>query len=118
MPKDPSLSNSRRGFLRASLVSTAASAAYPALAAARVVEQETPAMPREFELDERTIDDLQQGIQSGKYSSRNLTEMYLQRIQDIDKAGPAINSVIEVNPDALEIAEARDRERRETGGRG
>ena len=34
------------------------------------------------------------------------------------KAGPAINSVIEVNPDALEIAEARDRERRETGGRG
>ena len=75
-------------------------------------------MPREFELDERTIDDLQQGIQSGKYSSRNLTEMYLQRIQDIDKAGPAINSVIEVNPDALEIAEARDRERRETGGRG
>lgn len=118
MPKDPSLSNSRRGFLRASLVSTAASAAYPALAAARVLEQETPVMPREFELDERTIDDLQQGLQSGKYSSRGLTEMYLERVQDIDKAGPAINSVIEVNPDALEIAEARDRERKETGGRG
>lgn len=118
MPKDPSLSHSRRGFLRASLVSTAASAAYPALAAARVLEQETSAMPREFELDELTIDDLQQGIQSGKYSSRGLTELYLQRIQGIDKAGPAINSVIEVNPDALEIAGARDRERRDTGGRG
>jgi amidase len=75
-------------------------------------------IPREFELDELTIDELQKAQQSGKYTSRNLTEKYLARIQDIDKAGPRINSVIEVNPEALEIAEALDRERKDKGPRG
>ncbi len=113
-------SNSRRYFLRAGLATTVATATYPALAAARVGGQASSSsvIPREFELDELTIDDLQQAMQSGKYSSRGLTEKYLARIQDIDKAGPMINSVIEVNPEALEIAEALDRERKDTGARG
>jgi len=117
MPKELApASDSRRTFLRASLATTVASAAYPALGAARVAAQESPnVIPREFELDELTLDDLQQAVQSGKETSRSLTEKYLARIQDIDKAGPMINSVIEVNPDALEIAEARDRERRDSG---
>src|SRR5712691_10744770 len=111
--------NSRRNFLRAGLVTTVASAAYPALGAARVVDQQSPdVIPREFELDELTIDDLQQAMQSGKYSSRSLTEKYLARIQEIDKGGPRINSVIEVNPEALEIAEGLDRERKDKGARG
>ncbi|HUM03968.1 MAG TPA: amidase [Terriglobales bacterium] len=119
MPKDVlPCSDSRRSFLRASIVATVAATASPALGATHALEQESSAFPREFELDELTIDDLQQGMQSGKYSSRGLTEMYLARIQNIDKGGPSINSVIEVNPDAIEIAEARDRERKETGGRG
>ncbi|HWZ81601.1 MAG TPA: amidase [Terriglobales bacterium] len=108
---------SRRNFLRAGLASTVATAAYPALAAA-ADDQNPNVIPREFELDELTIDDLQQAMQSGKYSARSLTEKYLARIQDIDKAGPRINSVIEVNPEALEIAEALDRERKEKGPRG
>ena len=115
-----STANSRRDFLRAGLVTTVASATYPALGAARVMGQ-TPnpdVIPREFELDELTIDDLQQAMQSGKYSSRSLTEKYLARIQEIDKGGPRINSVIEVNPEALEISEALDRERKEKGARG
>ena len=110
MPKDliSGNANSRRNFLRAGLVTTVASAAYPALGAARVMNQQSPdVIAREFELDELTIDDLQQAMQSGKYSSRGLTEKYLARIQDIDKGGPRINSVIEVNPEALEIAEDR-----------
>ena len=115
-------SNSRRNFLRAGLVTTAASVAYPALGAARVVDQSpsSDVIAREFELDELTIDDLQQAMQSGKYSSRSLTEKYLARIQEIDKGGPRINSVIEVNPEALEIAEALDRERKDKdkGARG
>lgn len=120
MSKNSLPSNSRRNFLRAGLATTVATATCPALAAARVADQSPSpnVIPREFELDELTIDDLQQAMQSGKYSSRGLTEKYLARIQDIDKAGPMINSVIEVNPEALEIAEALDRERKEKGPRG
>ena len=50
---------------------------------------------RDFELDEITIDGAQKAFQSGQYSSRSLTEKYLQRIGEIDKAGPMVNSVIE-----------------------
>jgi len=57
-------------------------------------------------------------MQSGQYSSYGLTEKYLARIQEIDKAGPMINSVIEVNPEALEIAAALDQERADKGPRG
>ncbi len=73
---------------------------------------------RDFELDEITIDGAQKAFQSGQYSSRSLTEKYLQRIGEIDKAGPMVNSVIELNPDALQIADALDRERKATGSRG
>src|SRR5713226_543441 len=57
-------------------------------------------------------------MNSGKYTARSLTEKYLRRIEAIDNHGPALNSVIEVNPDALAIADALDKERKEKGGRG
>ena len=76
------------------------------------------APPAPFELDELTITELQQGMQSGKYSSRELVEKYSDRISDIDKKGPALASVIEMNPDAEQIAAALDRERKERGPRG
>jgi amidase len=57
-------------------------------------------------------------MKSGKYTARAITEKYLSRMEAIDKSGPALNSVIEVNPDAVEIAESLDRERKEKGGRG
>ncbi len=117
--------NSRRTFLRASVgagvTATLATPAYPALGSARVADPAAPLggnFERDFELDELTIDGAQKAFQSGQYSSRSLTEKYLQRIREIDKAGPMINSVIEINPDALEIAEALDRERKATGPRG
>jgi len=71
-----------------------------------------------FELDEITIDDLQKAFQSGHLSSRSVTEKYLARIAKIDKAGPMLNSIIELNPDALQIAEALDQERKAKGPRG
>jgi len=70
-----------------------------------------------FELDEITIAELQAGMSAGKYTARAIAEKYLTRIEQIDKNGPAINSVIEINPDALAIAEARDRERADKGVR-
>jgi len=115
--------SSRRTFLQTGLVASAA-AVYPALGAARVIAEnahanEFPAAEvKAFELEEATIDDLQAGMKSGKYTSRSITEKYLTRIEDIDKQGPVVNSLIEVNPDALEIAESLDRERREKSERG
>ena len=71
-----------------------------------------------FELDEITIAELQQGMESGKLTAHSIAEKYLARIEAIDKAGPALHAVIEANPDALAIADALDRERKEKGPRG
>jgi amidase len=67
--------------------------------------------PDDFELNEVTIDMLQQKMQSKVYTSRSITELYLKRIKEIDKNGPKLNAVIELNPDALSIADAMDKER-------
>ena len=71
-----------------------------------------------FELDEVTVDELQRAMASGERSARSITELYLQRIEAIDRQGPELRSVIEVNPDALRIAEELDAERRARGPRG
>lgn len=74
--------------------------------------------PPEFELQDATIAELQEGMRSGKYTSRRLVELYLQRIDDLDQRGPKLNQVLETNPDALAIATALDEERRTKGPRG
>src|SRR5574342_156962 len=63
-------------------------------------------------LPEWTIADLQAKMESGELTARQVADLYLQRIEAVDKGGPYINSVIEVNPDALEIADGLDRERK------
>lgn len=77
-----------------------------------------PAAVKPFPFEESNIPDLQARMKSGEISARSLTEAYLARIEQVDKNGPAVNSVIEVNPDALSIAEALDRERKGKGPRG
>src|SRR5438093_2866090 len=57
-------------------------------------------------------------MSSGRYSARQIAEMYLRRIDEIDRTGPALRSVIEVNPDALTIADQLDAERKTRGPRG
>jgi amidase len=118
---------SRRRVLQNSLVGAVGAAvtpalfgAAPALSAARDVSPAEPSSesPKPFQFDEATITDLQSRMKSGEISARSLTQAYLDRINEIDKAGPAINSVIEINSDALEIAEALDKERKEKGARG
>jgi len=71
-----------------------------------------------FELEETTIADLQDGMKSGKHTPRSLAEKYLARIEAIDRKGPTLDSIIETNPDALDIADALDKERTATGPRG
>ena len=72
----------------------------------------------DFELDEITVDELQARMQSGKTTSVAITQMYLDRIDKIDKAGPKLNSVIEKNSEALSIAALMDKERKDGKIRG
>jgi len=110
----------RRRFLQTSLLSGVTVAALPALAGARelVASPAPQARPDAFELDEVTIADLQAGMASGKFTAHSITQKYLERIDAIDKRGPALASVIEVNPDALAIADGLDQERAQKHVRG
>ncbi|MGH8186700.1 MAG: amidase family protein, partial [Steroidobacteraceae bacterium] len=88
------------------------------LAAALLAASPQAQAPAAFGLDEATVAQLQADMQSGRYTARQLAEQYLDRIDRIDRSGPALRSVIEVNPDALTIADALDAERRTKGPRG
>jgi amidase len=68
--------------------------------------------------DEAGIADLQHALEVGKLTSVGLVRHYLARIEKIDRSGPSLNSIIEINPDALAIARALDKERRKQGARG
>ena len=108
----------RRTFLQKSALTGIGAAVFPALTRAReLAESPTPEI-KPFELDELTIADLQAGMASGKFGARSITEKYLARIEEIDKHGPTINSVIELNPDALAIADALDKDRKDQHLRG
>ncbi len=107
----------RRKFLRTTVMAGAGAAVLPSLAAAHGPAQVSSVQAvAAFELDEITISDLQQWMVSGRANSRAITEKYLARIEEIDKEGPTIHGVIEVNPDALAIADASDKERKEKKG--
>jgi amidase len=93
----------RRDFLYKSLL---------LLPAARVASAQS------FDLHEATLADLEQGFASRKFTARSVAEWYLERIASFDKSGPKINAVIELNPDALSIADALDRESSTKGRRG
>jgi amidase len=107
----------RRDFLRTGFLGGAAMAAYPALAMGQT-EGGAATQVSSFELDEVTIGQLADGMASGKYTASGIAEKYLARIEEIDRGGPRLNSVIETNPDALEIAAGLDKERKEKGPRG
>lgn len=69
-------------------------------------------------LEEITITQLQAVLETGDITARTLTEAYLEHIEQLDTQGPALHAVIEINPDALAIAERLDAERRAHGPRG
>jgi amidase len=93
----------RRRFLNYAL------AALPAVRAASA---------QSLDLEEATLADLEQGFRAGRLTSRAVTEWYLARINALDKNGPRVNAVIELNPEAPAIADALDRERIAKGARG
>jgi amidase len=76
------------------------------------------AAPPPFELEEATLDGLQAAMASGRHTAVSLVAAYLGRIGAVDRSGPTLRSVIEVNPEAEAIAARLDAERRENGPRG
>ncbi len=110
----------RRNFIQLTALSGAATFATPSGAGA--ARHDSPSAPtggvKPFELDEVTIAELQARLTSGKLSAVALAKKYLARIEEIDRRGPALRSVIELNPDAPGLAAALDRERKTKGPRG
>lgn len=74
--------------------------------------------PAQGSMEEMTLVQLQGALASGQWTAVDLVHKYLARIHEIDKSGPSINAVIELNPDAESIAAALDRERRQNKSRG
>jgi amidase len=101
----------RRNFLKAGSMAGLATLVATSCKAGTNDQDNDSVQADDFGLNEVTIDTLQQKMKSGVYTSRSITQKYLDRIQKVDKAGPKLNSVIEINPDALKIADAMDKER-------
>src|SRR6266566_646943 len=75
-----------------------------------VARERFPIAP--FELEESTFADLQTGMASGRMTAHSITQQYIDRIQELDRKGPALRHVLEINPDALSIADSLDKERK------
>ena len=103
----------RREFIQKSLLGSLAPVALPKRAMSSTEPQ-----PERFELEEVTFSELQEGMRSGRFTARSITEMYLHRIEAMDRRGPTVRSVIETNPDALALAGELDEERQAKGARG
>ncbi|HEV2641441.1 MAG TPA: amidase [Candidatus Elarobacter sp.] len=104
------------GLSRRAFVGTTVAGLIAATLGADTAESATPrersvAVP-DFELAEMPIAELQRAMASGRFSSRRLCELYLARIAQLDAAGPTLRSVLQINPDALAIADELDRERK------
>jgi amidase len=104
----------RRNFLKTSSVASVSATALAACSSPKSENAETDSAPfkDDFALNELTISDLQAKMKLGDYTSEAITQLYLDRIDAIDKKGPRLNAVIEINPDALTMAKAMDQERK------
>ncbi len=81
-------------------------------------QKATPPDLNDFPLLEVTIDEIRQGYDDGSLTIVNVVQAYLDRIEDIDQNGPSLHSILQVNPEAIQIAEALDQEMAEGKSRG
>ncbi len=113
------MKHTRRSFLQfTGLGGVALTSASMVIVAGNESSAETAERVKPFDLDEITIAELQAQQASGKLSAVSLVKKYRARIKEIDQRGPSLRSVIELNPDALDIAAALDHERKTKGPRG
>jgi len=99
----------RRTFFKTTVLSGSALAITGVSACTTETKQEVEIDLTEFDLNEITVDELQQKMESGELTSVDICKKYLDRIEEVD---PILKSVIELNPDALEIAKNLDEERK------
>lgn len=85
---------------------------------AEVEKEQVEVSIHDFVLDEITVAELNEAYENGTYTAEKVVELYLGRIEALNKQGPRLNAVISVNPDAITIARALDQERAEKGSRG
>ena len=108
----------RRDFVRLGAVAGALTLRGKALSAAGITEAGRSRVAKDpfsiapFALEETTLADLQLAMASGRMTARSITQAYLDRIQVLDRRGPTLRAVLEINPDALAIADTLDRERK------
>ncbi|MGN6247983.1 MAG: amidase [Ginsengibacter sp.] len=112
------ITETRRKFLKSGIAGGIAAVTLPALSFGENLKSFFSSSTAPFDLEEITIDDLHSGYQSGKFTIRLVIEKYIKRINEMDKAGPTVNSVLQLNPDALKIADELDKEWKEKGPRG
>ncbi len=108
----------RKDFLKVGVLGGTMAGLGMGATACKPEKQKPIEKPGDFELDEITVDELQNAMKSGRYTSEKITQMYIDRINEIDKNGPTFNTVIQLNPDALEIARKLDEERKNGKVRG
>ena len=110
----------RRNFVRLGAVAGTLALRGKPLAAESMATDDAVAAPAAknlfsvapFALEETTLADLQAAMASGRMTAHSITRQYIDRIQALDRRGPTLRSVIEINPDALSIADTLDRERK------
>ncbi|MCK4921721.1 MAG: amidase [Bacteroidales bacterium] len=110
----------RRSFLQSSALGAAALTAIPLTSCGTKEKKNTVPVSEvdDFELNEKSVDELQTMMVDNTISSEEIVQLYLDRIEAVDKNGPSLNSVMEINPDALEQARQLDIERSEGKVRG
>jgi amidase len=103
---------------RRTFLATGTAAAAPFSASRQTASAAVPSSGTAFPLNELTIGELTDRMSTGELSSEAITKLYLSRIEEIDRNGPTLRSILEVNPDAIEIARSLDVERKTKGPRG
>jgi len=102
----------RRDFLRIGGMLAAGLSTMPLFGACASIRR-----PTDFNVEEATIVDIQVAMTAGRLDSESLVQIYLQRIQELDRTGPMLRAVQEINPDAIAIARTLDAERSGRGPR-
>src|SRR5689334_19136140 len=104
---------------RVFLFSTGVARAFTKTARTRTpVEEESGPLLHEFPLEEISILELREQMAKGRFTAESITSAYLERIEALDRKGPAMRALIELNPDALSIARKLDQEHRAQVSRG
>ena len=112
-----SVAGKRRDFLKTGAAALATATILPELVASQTADSRRPST-YPFDLEEVSVQQMQSGLMSGTYTSKQLVELYSSRVEAVDRRGPALNSILEMNPEAIAIAEQMDAERKAKGARG